>query len=298
MKNVRLATLLIVCGLGLVIAFAPAPPGVQWSADLGRGYLNWTFDILNDGGLHHGYRFGPHHMAWHRTWTLVQVKDNVTCTSGTTCAVTVTSTGSGNLLVAGVMNFGAQTVSSVTAGACSGAWTTPSPSAAFSSGIGSVDMKYCLSSVAAQTSITITGGSAFGTNGVGVIWEFSSNVGSIARDSGATPSGTKSDTTCTACAGVTLTLSGNNNATALLAACGGTCSALTGTGCTNDLANPNGNAIGHCINTTGNLTAPTTWTMTSETLGASAAAFQETAAGASSGFLSKYRKLEHLGGTE
>ena len=240
-------------------------------------------------------------MAWcapaHATWSLVQVKDNTACTSGTTCAVAVTSTGAGNLLVAGVQNFATTSISSVTAGACATTWTHAPSGNLFVSGVGAVDLYYCTQSNSAQTSITITVGSAFGTNGVGIIWEASSSLGSIAIDSGATPSGNKNDsTTCTSCAGVALTLSGNNNFTAAVAACGGTCSAVTGAGWTNDLANPNGNGIAHGLNTTGSITAPATWTQTSSTLVCDAISFQEASGGggAASG-ITKLRKLERLG---
>lgn len=238
-------------------------------------------------------------LAWcvpaHATWTLVQVKDNTACTSGTTCAVTVTSTGANNLLVAAVQNFGTISISSVTAAACSTTWTHVTNGQVFVSGVGSVDMYYCLKSNSGQTSITITTG-GFATNGVGIIWEASSSLGTIAVDSGATPSGNVTDATCTSCAGVSLTLSGNNDFTAAVAGCGGTCSAASGTGWTNDLSNPNGNGIAHGLNTTGNITAPATWTQTSGQLVSAAIALQESSGGggAASG-VSKLRKLERLG---
>lgn len=207
------------------------------------------------------------------TWTLTQVKDTTTC-NGTTCAVTVTSTGSAHLLVAGILpQTTSTTITGVTAGACTGSWTH-----AASTNTTGVDLYYCLNSVSGQTSITITGSGSIGTGaGIAIIWEAASSLGTIAVDSGATPSGIKSDTTCTACAGVTLTLSGNNDFIAGLANCGGTCSNLVGTGFTNDLSNPGSDGVMHGI-TSASLTAPTTWTQTSGTLICNAAAFQETGA--------------------
>jgi hypothetical protein len=213
----------------------------------------------------------------HATWTLVQVKDN-TASCNASCPVTVTATAAGNLLVAGVIaaNTGI-TISSVSGG-CAGTWTRAASTAVSGAGDGSSELFYCLNSSAAATTVTLTlSGSP---NGLGVVWEAHSTNGSIAVDSGATPSGTKTDTSCTSCAGTALTLSGNNDFIAALAPCGSSCTGLTGTGWTNDLANASGDGIGHGI-TTGSLTAPATWTQSpAGTLVSNAAAFQEGSGGA------------------
>lgn len=211
------------------------------------------------------------------TWTLVQVKDN-NASCNASCPVTVTATAAGNLLVAGVIaaNTGI-TISSVSGG-CTGAWTHATNTAVSGAGDGSSDLFYCLNSSAGATTITLTLSS--GPSGPGIVWEAHSSVGSIAVDSGATPSGAKTDASCTSCAGTSLTLSGNNDFIVALAACGSSCSGLTGTGWTNDLANPIGDGIGHGI-TTGSLTAPATWTQSpAGTLVSNAAAFQEGSGGA------------------
>jgi hypothetical protein len=230
------------------------------------------------------------------TWTLTQVKDNTAC-SGTTCAVTVTSTGSGHLLVAGIAsnNSTAATISGVSAAACVSAWVHCTNCSLAVSGDGNVDFSYCLNSVSGQTSITISSGTSLGAGSNGFIWEASSSLGSIALDSGATPSGTKNNTTsATSQAGVSLTLSGNNDFIAAIAGCGSTCNGLTGTGWTNDLANPNGDGAAHGI-TNGSQTGPTTWTQTSSsTLIAAAIAFQESSGGAAPAGFNKRQKIERL----
>lgn len=187
--------------------------------------------------------------------------------------MTVTSTAAGNLLVAGLLSSGnAVTISSVTAGACTSTWTHAPNTATSSAANGSADLYYCTNSASGQTSITITGS---GTIGVGVIWEAHSTAGSIAIDSGSTPSSSNAPVSCTSCNGTSLTLSGNNDFIAALATCGQTCSGLTGTGWTNDLSNPTGDGVAHGI-TSGSQTAPATWTQApSGGMNVNAAAFQE-----------------------
>lgn len=228
------------------------------------------------------------------TWTLTQVASNNACTNITTCAVTVTSTGAGHLLVFGLIaTVASTTISSVTSGACSVAWAHPAGTNG--TGTGSVDLFYCTNSVTAQTSITVTANQAMGNNSIAVVWEANSTLGSIAIDSGATPAGLSPTATCTACAGKALTLSGNNNFIAGVANCGGTCSAVTGTGFTNDLTNPLGDGVMHGI-TSGSVTAPATWTQTSGVMLANAAAFTEASGGAAAAIgVDKRRKLQKLG---
>jgi len=207
----------------------------------------------------------------------------------------VTSTGAGHLLVAGVLSSAVSTtITSVTAAACTSTWTHAPNTAASGTGDGSADLFYCLNSASGQTSISIT---ASGTcpGCVGVIWEASSSLGSIAVDSGATPSGNKTDTTCTSCAGVSLTLSGNNDFIAAVSANGGTGTGVTGTGWTNDLANPTGDGVAHGI-TSGSQTAPATWTQSSATLVSNAAAFQESSGAAAPSGFNKRKKIEQLEG--
>lgn len=219
-------------------------------------------------------------LAWcvpiHATWTHTQVKSNNACNSGTTCAVTVTSTGAGHLGVAGLIHGTSRTISSVDSTTCNTTWTHAPNANLFVTGAGAVDLYYCTNLVGSKTTITIT---ASGTlaSGTGVFWEAASGLGTIAINSGATPSGNKNDAACTSCAGVGLTLSANNAYTVSLAIGGQPLSGLTGTSWVNDLANPNGNGAGHAPNTTGNMTAPTTWTQSSSAVAAvDAASFEET----------------------
>jgi hypothetical protein len=216
------------------------------------------------------------------TWTSIQTPatniDNG-C-SGTTCTVTVASTGSGHLLIAGVTvnsNTGI-TISSVTAGACNSAWTHAPNTAVSFAGNGSSDIYYCTNSVSGQTSIVITVSGTGWTGGGGAgIWEASSSNGSIAIDSGANPSNNVTDASCTACAGVSLTLGGNNDYFAAISICGGGgCSGVTGTGWAFDTS-VSGQGWSHGISS-GSQTAPATWTQGSAgAVHANAAAFQESA---------------------
>jgi hypothetical protein len=229
----------------------------------------------------------------HATWTLTQVKSTSACNSP--CAVTVTSTGASHLLVAGVTGPTGVSISSVSAAACSGSWTHAAGSN-ISNTLAAIDQYYCTSSASGQTSISITLAGTCSATCLGAIWEASSSLGTIALDSGATPAATLFDSAnCTTCSGVALTLSGNNNFVTALAACANACSGLTGTGFTNDLANPNGNGFAHGIKS-GSLTGPASWSQSpTGTLDASAAAFQETAGGGAASGITKLRKLERLG---
>ena len=219
----------------------------------------------------------------HATWTLTQVKDNASC-SGTTCAVTVTSTGAGHLLVAaynGGASGSATTISGVSSAACVSTWTHATSANLFVSPFGSVDLYYCLNSASGQTAITITISQS--GSGMGVIWEASSSLGNIAVNSGTTPSNNVHDTSnCTSCAGTSLTLASNNSFIAGTAFCVNTCSGVTGTGYTNDLSNPSGDAVFHGLNiaVSGATTAPATFSQSpTSTLFGDAAAFQETSGG-------------------
>lgn len=226
------------------------------------------------------------------TWTLVQVKSNTTST-GSSGAVTVSSTGSSNLLVAGLISGANISISSVSAAACSSTWTHAANTNNFVTGSGSVDLYYCLSSASGQTSITITASGSAGAGSVWAIWEVSSTLGSIAVDSGTTASQHVSDGTCSACAGVALNLSGNSDFIAAIASCGNTCSGVTGAGFSNDLSNPSGDVVAHAtLSTSGAVTAPATFTQPSSTLTGAAAAFQESSSGAVPVVLGKRTRYE------
>ena len=170
------------------------------------------------------------------------------------------------------------------------------------SGDGSCDLFYCTNGAnnGGATTISIaTGGTACGaSNGcIAIMWEAASTLGNIAIDSGATPSQSGTSASSTSPAGQTLNLSSNNHFVMALGACGDTCTGVTGTGCTNDLSNPNGDVIAHCISaTSGSAAYPTTMTSSSAaTIAQAAMAFQESSGGAAPAGFDKRKKLQQMG---
>lgn len=151
------------------------------------------------------------------TWTIVQFKyrDSLgggtgggTCaTGGTTCAVTVASITATNQLVAfaNAGNGFSVTLSSVNGETWS---NCPTSCATGDSGAGWVDGKYVLSATGGETSFTCTFSSAPGAYvGCGII-EYHYTGASASID----VTGSADRTTCTSCAGVTLPLTGSNDA--------------------------------------------------------------------------------------
>ena len=112
------------------------------------------------------------------TYTLVQKTIWTSCT--TPCAITVSSTGSGNLLyVEYGINIGSTYyITGVSSGACNSAWVIPATAKASNGSIGTLNSAYCLNSVSGQTSITVTAGH----NGYVRIWEQSASPGPPALD--------------------------------------------------------------------------------------------------------------------
>lgn len=93
------------------------------------------------------------------TWSLVQATGFGTACGASTCAVTVTSTGSNHILVAEMVynNNPQRTISSVTSGACSGSWVIPAGAESYdATNFNGTNMAYCLTSASGQTSITVT----------------------------------------------------------------------------------------------------------------------------------------------
>lgn len=223
--------------------------------------------------------------AW-ATWSLdaSYPADNVACTA-TTCAVTIPSTTAHHILAVGMLfaNSGV-TISSITAGVCNVAWARPvSPTTVSisSAGKGGLDFMWCSDAVGGQTTLTITSSGSTGTS-TGYAFSFAKTLSTPAIDSGATATSNASPTACTACAGIALTLSGNNDFCIASAAGSNNITGLTGTGWVNDLANPINDGIAHLLNNTStSLTAPTTWTHSAAGTGIieNAACFQETGGG-------------------
>lgn len=139
-----------------------------------------------------------HSPAW-ASWTLLQHVVNTSC-SGTSCSVTVSSTGAGHVLVgAAFLGTSPTVISSMSGG---GTWTLCSAC----HGGGNYDLAYNLSSSSGATTITFNW-SATDTAKVDVL-EYSTNNGPATLDT----SGRYFDgTSCTSCLGLTLTLSGTND---------------------------------------------------------------------------------------
>lgn len=150
--------------------------------------------------------------AW-ATWAKVQAAHNTSCTAGsTTCAITVSSTGSGHLLVfyAGVVG-GATNNFTITA-AATGAGTmvlcpTSSCHVQFASVNGNLDMGYILSSSSGATTLTVTRN----TSSTNAWWAFVAEY-SYGGTASIDTEGTRTATSCASpCAGIALTLGGSDD---------------------------------------------------------------------------------------
>jgi hypothetical protein len=206
-------------------------------------------------------------------WSKTQVAHISAGCTVTPCVVTLASTGANHALVVAMLSNAAATMGAPPAGACNVAWIHGPNAPAAGSG-NTLDAYYCTQSVSGVTSfsqpITSFGG---GTADV-VVWEAVPPLTTIAIDAGSNPANKVADTTCTSCAGVPLTLSGNPNFIIVLSGGTANISGLTGTGFTYDGTAGNfGDGFGSGI-TTGSLTAPATWTATSGTIEAYALALQ------------------------
>lgn len=168
--------------------------------------------LLAQGGMGPGP--GTVHSVGSSSFTLVQLKyrDSLgggtgggTCsTSGTTCSVTVSSVGAGHSLIAFSMygHTGQVTLSSVNGET----WTSCPTCAGGQSGNGFTDAKYVLSATGGETSFTCTADiTPTGYNSCGIV-ELSWSGSSVTY----ADSNKASDTSCTSCAGIALTVSGTN----------------------------------------------------------------------------------------
>ena len=216
------------------------------------------------------------------TWALVQHPSTTGC-NGTTCAVTVTSTGAGHLLVfAALIGNTTSTLSSVSG---DGTWTVCGASCRSVSSVTTTEMGYILSATGGAT--TITGTLSATSPWSAAVLEYSYTSGPISVDA----QGHREQTTgTTSCAGVTLTLTGTNDVIVQIANPSGSISAVTSP-YTSPADFPGGNGVAGSINTTSG-TAPT-WTQTSSTDALSAIAFKETASGAVPG-VNKRQKIESM----
>ena len=208
------------------------------------------------------------------TISLVQNPTMSQCGFVTSCAITVTSTGSGNFGFFSVAtNSGSQNISSISGG---GTWTIPGGTTCRrTNGAGSEDCAYITSLTGGVTSITVTM-SAKVTHLMIQFLEYSS--AGLSFDAGASTASSGANPSVTTITGITGTndlviqsLTNGNNAT------------ITGPG--GNWTNPNDSAsdgsqvlgvIGY-INCTSSCGTAPSWTMTSQTYMSSGMAFSESA---------------------
>jgi hypothetical protein len=209
------------------------------------------------------------------TWALVHSASNASCSAGTTCTVTVTSTGAGNLLVGTVLvgNTGL-TISSVSGG---GTWTHCGTCQMFNATAGGTDASYTLSSTSGATSIVFTlSASNSGGAWVAAVLEYSYTAGPISFDAAST----RNQSTASASqAGVALTLTGSNDVIVQTATEQSSASAISAP-YTQPALFPSGDGVAGAINTASG-TAPT-WTATSGQAGLMGIAFKESGGGGGS----------------
>jgi hypothetical protein len=222
-------------------------------------------------------------------WTSTQVTKSANCTAAT-CTDTVTSTGAHHALgVSLIGNSTGITISSVTAGFCNTTWTHAPATNTSNASTGSVDSYYCTDSVAGQTSLVVgqTGGG--GNTYFVVFFEATPTLSTVAFDTGTTPSSGGTSSSSTAPPGTTLNLSANSHYVFGVSACQNSCNStnFSGTGCVNDLANPSGDTVFHCISSTsGSQAYPATFSQSpAGVVSENAAAFQETSGGGGSTFV-------------
>jgi hypothetical protein len=144
------------------------------------------------------------------SFTFVQHQVNTACANSTTCAVTVTATGSGNALGLIAFPINNVTISSISGG---GTWASPSGCNTYSSSDGTGQAcAYSLSSSSGATSITVTFSGASGGGQIEFL-EFSFTAASVVLDPGATPANARNSgaTQETPVPGPALTLTGTND---------------------------------------------------------------------------------------
>ena len=206
-------------------------------------------------------------------WTLTQVKHIAAGCTASPCVVTLASTGANHLLVVGLTsNSATAALGAPPAAACAVSWVH-GPNAPNTAAGNADDAYYCLQSNSGITSFSQPVTGTLNTTDI-CVWEAALSLTAMALDTGAVPAQQASDATCTACAGVPLTLSGNADFIVVMSSGGGGVSNLTGTGFTLDFTTSFGDGFGHGL-TTGSLTAPATWTASSGTQAPYAIAFQE-----------------------
>lgn len=204
------------------------------------------------------------------TFTLVQHPNKTTCGTATTCALTVTSTGAGHLLIAVGLQFNANTtISSITNEAT---WVHCTSCSATQAASGTTDAWYTLSATGGVTSITFN--FAASTSAIIEMVELSFTAGPVALDQ----QGNRVQSTSTAsAAGVSLSaFTGSNDAVVQFMTTSGSGGTAVSGGFTADF--PAGDGVGWLLNTASN-TAPN-WTQGSGADALGALAFKESAGAA------------------
>ena len=206
----------------------------------------------------------------HHTFTVTQFAVNTACTATSqTCDVTVSSTGSGHVLAAGtVLNINDGGITAVSGG---GTWALCPASGCYQTdnNARTTDLAYCLSSTSGATTITVTRTTTTSATWQAAVWELSFTGSSASLD---TFGKRQQSTATTSPAGVTLTLTGSNDAIIQIIRTGGTTpSAISAP--YNLHAGSGGAGWAESINTVSG-TAPT-WTTGSGRAALSAIAFAE-----------------------
>ncbi len=204
------------------------------------------------------------------TFTLVQHKNfdslgggsgGSTCAANTTtCTVTVSSTGSGNLLIAIAWRDDNAAVNSPTASTSQGTWTHCSNCATFQTGAGVGDIWYVLSSTSGATTVTCNESGSPSFHGCEII-EYSYTPGPISLDS----SNSGALASCTSCASPTMTITGTKDVFVGEIVPANACSAISGA-YTNPADFISGTGYAGAINQT-SYTAPN-WTCSAGTASA------------------------------
>lgn len=208
--------------------------------------------------------------------TQVQHKVGTSNTNANTVAVTVSATGSGNLIIVGVGGSSSQTVTGVSGG-CSGSYLQVTGARATESGGRFSDVWYCASSSAGATTITVTFSAASTARKEGYVHEVSGMDTSSPVDTAAALSNIAS---CSApCTGAADTTTNANDYIIGVFRTAGICNNTgAGGGFTNDDASSAGCAVHDIVSATGTYTP--TYSMSSAGVGAASTVSFKAAGGA------------------
>jgi hypothetical protein len=221
-------------------------------------------------------------------WTVVQHNVKSCLATSATCAITVASTGTGNVIAIG-MSVGNNTdlIVSVSGG---GTFTHPATAChAVNSTTRGSDCAYTLASTSGATSITVTRTAAVSAWQIGIA-EYSFTSSPVSLDTG-TPQIRTQASAVTSCPGVALTLAGTNDVIFQIDSSANPSSISTPFLFISDFSG-NGGGYASSINTIGG--AAPTWTQSSAASALSAIAFTETGGAPTPVRVNKRKKLEKL----